>query len=147
MVTLFLFSHLNDFFWALISANDLTKSATEIQFAAMFMMLSLVFNSFIAFFIMSLKPRNNFITICLISPKFVKIEVTAIAFFGFGIVILLSHFSYFLSFAFIAAIIFICCYCYSTLKQQISLGFKKLQSEVEGMSAKEKEKLWSNMWE
>lgn len=134
------------FFLALISASDLTKGATEIQIAAMFMMLSLVFNSFLTFFIMSLKPRNKFISFCLTSPRLLKIEVIAIICFGLGIATLLSHFSYLLFFAFIVTIVFISFYGYSALMKQISLGFRKLQAEVEDMSTEEKEELWSNVW-
>lgn len=134
------------FFLALISANDATKVSTEIQITAILMVLSLVLNSFVTFFIMSLKPRDKFICICLTSPKFLKIEVIAIIFFGLGIAVLLSHFSYLLCFVFLLTIIFTCCYGYSALTQQISLGFRKLQAEVEDMSIEEKEELWKNAW-
>jgi hypothetical protein len=134
------------FFLALISADDLTKGSTEIKISAIFMVLSLVLNSFVTFFIMSLKPRNKFISLCLTSPRFLKIEVIAIICFGLGIATLLSHFSYLLFFTFVLTIIFICCYGYSALTQEISLGYRKLQAEVEEMSVEEKKELWSNVW-
>ena len=134
------------FFLALISASDATKVSNEIQIAATFMVVSLVFNSFLTFFIMSLKSVDKFLSISLTSPRLLKIEVIAIICFALGIATLLSHFSSFLLFVFVVTIISVCGYGYSALNQQITLGFRKIQAEVESMSAEEKKELWSNVW-